>query len=150
MVVIALDVGDRRIGVAASDPTGFLASSVGVIKRDGTKERDEFARKEILALVKDRAAGHLLIGLPKNMDGTEGFQADKVRSFMAPILEAFPNHSFWDERLSSVSANRLMAQTKTKVKKRKQEVDQIAACYILQSYLDSREFKERMIQRNEE
>ncbi len=144
MRVLCLDVGDRRIGVAVSDPTGFLATGVGVIKRDGSPESTVEAIEKVLEYQKDFGAEFIVLGLPRNMDGSIGFQAQKVLDFQEDLKARYDGEVItWDERLTSVSANQVMAQKKTKVKKRKQEVDKIAACFILQGYLDSIEFKKR-------
>ena len=144
MRVLCLDVGDRRIGVAVSDPTGFLATGVGVIKRDGSPESTVEAIEKVLEYQKDFGAEFIVLGLPRNMDGSIGFQAQKVLDFQEDLKTRYDGEVItWDERLTSVSANQVMAQKKTKVKKRKQEVDKIAACFILQGYLDSIEFKKR-------
>lgn len=144
MRVLCLDVGDRRIGVAVSDPTGFIATGLGVIKRDGSPESTLAAIEEVLRYQKDYDAELIVLGLPRNMDGSIGFQAQKVLDFQEDLKARFRGEIItWDERLTSVSANQVMAQKKTRVKKRKQEVDKIAACFILQGYLDSIEFKKR-------
>lgn len=134
MRILGLDVGDRRIGVAVSDPTGMISTGLGVIKRNGIEEDTE----AVLKYIEEYKVEKIVSGLPKNMDGTIGFQAQKVLDFIEilskktdlPIIK-------WDERLTTVAAHRTMAEKKTKINKRKQEVDKIAACYILQGYLDS-------------
>lgn len=144
MRVLSLDVGDRRIGVAVSDPTGFLATGIGVIKRNGSPEDNDKAVDQVLAYLSEYEARVLVAGLPKNMDGTTGFQARKVLDFLELIRARWDGEIItWDERLSTVAAHQVMAQKKTKIDKRKQEVDKIAACFILQGYLDSIEFKKR-------
>lgn len=144
MRVLCLDVGDRRIGVAVSDPTGFLATGLGVITRDGSPKSTELAIEQVLAYRRDYKAKIIVLGLPRNMDGSIGFQAQKVLDFQEDLKARYDGEIItWDERLTSVSANQVMAEKKTKIKKRKQEVDKIAACFILQGYLDSIEFKKR-------
>lgn len=150
MRVLCLDVGDRRIGVAVSDPTGFLATSVGLIKRNGSPEETALAIQKVLDYQKEYDAGLIVAGLPKNMDGTIGFQARKVLDFLEELKEHWNGEIItWDERLTTVSAHQVMAQKKTKIKQRKHDVDKIAACFILQGYLDSIEFKKR-IEKNKE
>lgn len=145
MRVLCLDVGDRRIGVAVSDPTGFLATGVGVIKRNGTPEETVLAIQKVLDYQAHYEAELIVAGLPKNMDGTIGFQARKVLDFLEELKEHWNGEIItWDERLTTVSAHQVMAQKKTKINQRKQEVDKIAACFILQGYLDSIEFKKRI------
>lgn len=144
MRVLSLDVGDRRIGVAVSDPTGFLATGVGVIKRNGSPEDTALAIEKILDYQKQYQADLLVAGLPKNMDGTIGFQAKKVLEFLDELKKYWPGEILtWDERLTTVSAHQVMAQKKTKINQRKNDVDKIAACFILQGFLDSIEFKKR-------
>lgn len=144
MRVLSLDVGDRRIGVAVSDPTGFLATGVGVIKRNGSPEDTALAIEKILDYQKQYQADLLVAGLPKNMDGTIGFQAKKVLEFLDELKKHWPGEILtWDERLTTVSAHQVMAQKKTKINQRKDDVDKIAACFILQGFLDSIEYKKR-------
>lgn len=150
MRVLCLDVGDRRIGVAVSDPTGFIATGVGVITRDGSPEGNVQAIQKVLDYQKDYAAALIVLGLPRNMDGSIGFQAQKVLDFQQELKARYDGDIItWDERLTTVSAHQVMAQKKTKTTKRKQEVDKIAACFILQGYLDSIEFNKRMNKKNE-
>ncbi|MFB0918187.1 MAG: Holliday junction resolvase RuvX [Clostridiaceae bacterium] len=138
MRILGLDVGDRRIGIAVSDPTGLIATGLNVLKRTSLEED----LKEILKYVEEYKVDAVVSGLPKNMDGTTGFQANKVLDFLEELKKVYSGKIItWDERLTTVSAHRLMAEKKTKINKRKQEVDKIAACYILQGYLDSGAFK---------
>ncbi|MPN63594.1 putative pre-16S rRNA nuclease [bioreactor metagenome] len=86
----------------------------------------------------------VVAGLPKNMDGTVGFQARKVLDFIEELKKVWDGEVLtWDERLTTVSAHMVMAQKKTKINQRKNDVDKIAACFILQGFLDSIEFKKR-------
>lgn len=144
MRILSLDVGDRRIGVAVSDPSCFIATGLGVIKRNGSPEDNIKAINEVLAYIEKYDVKLLVAGLPQNMDGSIGFQANKVLKFIAELEEVWDGEIItWDERLTTFSAHEVMAQKKTKIKKRKQDVDKIAACFILQGYLDSIDFKER-------
>lgn len=134
MRILGLDIGDRRIGVSVSDPTGMISTGLGVIKRTDIDEDVE----KVLEYVKEYSVEKIVSGLPKNMDGTIGFQAQKVLDFLEELSKKYDGEIVkWDERLTTVSAHRTMAEKKTKVKKRKDEVDKIAACFILQGYLDS-------------
>lgn len=145
MRVLCLDVGDRRIGVAVSDPTGFLATGIGVIKRNGSPEETGLAIQQVMDYQAHYKAKLIVAGLPKNMDGTIGFQARKVLDFLEELKQHWNGEIItWDERLTTVSAHQVMAQKKTKINQRKQDVDKIAACFILQGYLDSIEFKKRI------
>lgn len=144
MRVLSLDVGDRRIGVAVSDPTGFLATGLGVIKRDGSPQGNIAAVQQVLEQIKAYDVRLVVAGLPKNMDGTVGFQARKVLDFIEELKKVWNGEVLtWDERLTTVSAHMVMAQKKTKINQRKNDVDKIAACFILQGFLDSIEFKKR-------
>ncbi len=138
MRILGLDIGDRRIGIAVSDPTGLIATGLSVLKRTDI----ETDIKEIIRYTEEYKVDAVVSGLPKNMDGTTGFQAKKVLDFLEELKKVYQGKIItWDERLTTVSAHRLMAEKKTKINKRKQEVDKIAACYILQGYLDSGAFK---------
>ena len=134
MRILALDIGDVRIGVAVSDPTGMISTGLGVIKRESIEKDIE----KIMNYIKEYKVESVVSGLPKNMDGSIGFQAEKVLKFLEEFQKVYDGPVIkWDERLTTVSAHRTMAEKKTKIKKRKEEVDKIAACYILQGYLDS-------------
>ncbi|MDO4494053.1 MAG: Holliday junction resolvase RuvX [Clostridia bacterium] len=135
--VLALDVGDRRIGIAVSDPLGITAQGLETYHR---KDDDPDADADYIAeLLKKYAPVRLVCGLPKNMDGTCGFQADKVRDFAAKILERWNGTcEFYDERLTTVSAERVLLNADVSRKKRKQVIDKLAAVVILQNYLDSK------------
>ena len=130
---LALDLGERRIGVAISDALGMVARPLEIFPR--TSRRADFAH--IGALVTAHQVDAVIVGLPLNMDGTEGRQAAWVRDYSAALAEtlAVPVH-FWDERLTSEEAiDILRAQGKSTAKG---EIDAVAAAVILQSYLDSR------------
>jgi putative Holliday junction resolvase len=132
--ILGLDIGDRTIGVALSDPLGFTAQGVTTIKRRGMeKDIDE------LRSVCEKYGVELIVsGLPKNMNGTLGPQSEKVMDFCKRIekLIKLPV-KMWDERLTTVAANRAMLEGDLSRAKRKKIVDKMAAVYILQGYLDS-------------
>ena len=135
MRILSMDVGDRRIGMAVSDTLGWTAQGIPTLERKGTEYDLEVIRK-----VLDQYEPELIvIGLPKNMNGSLGPQGEKVQQFAETLTNHF-NHEivFWDERLTTVSANRALLEGNVSRKKRKQQVDQIAAVLILQSYLDYR------------
>lgn len=130
--LLGLDVGDRRIGVAISDPTGSLASPVEVYHRkDPTSDT-----QHVVELADELEANGIVVGLPKNMNGSEGPQAEKTREF-ADTLSArgFPVH-LWDERLSTVEATRRMVEQRHRRRGIQQRIDSEAAALILQTYLD--------------
>lgn len=133
--VLALDVGDRRIGIAVSDPLGFTAQGLETYTRTGDDEADA---GYILALAKKYAPVRLLFGMPRNMDGSYGFQAQKVQAFATVVLEKWDGeHAYLDERLTTVSAERVLVEAELDWKKRRKVVDKLAATIILQAYLDS-------------
>ncbi|MBU5350299.1 Holliday junction resolvase RuvX [Paenibacillus sp. FSL W7-1279] len=133
--IMGLDYGDRRIGVAISDAFGWTAQGVEVIER----RRDEGELDRIAALVKDNEVGEIVVGLPKNMNGTIGPRGEICMEFASTLRESLslPVH-LWDERLSTVSAERTLLEADVSRKKRKQVVDKMAASLILQNYLDSK------------
>ncbi|MDO8673290.1 MAG: Holliday junction resolvase RuvX [Dehalococcoidia bacterium] len=134
MRILALDVGDKRIGVARSDPEGMLASSLTVINRVG-KKRDARA---IALLAEENEAGQIVVGLPLNMDGSEGQQALKVKEFAVALsTRTRIPVEFWDERLSTFQAQQFMQQDERNIAERKAWIDAVSAAVILQSYLDS-------------
>ena len=136
MRAIALDIGDKTIGVAASDLLGLTAQGVETIRRTSTKED----LRRLGELVAQFEATTFVIGLPKNMDGTEGTRCEFVRKFSAKLCAAFPEvkQVFWDERLSTVAAEKNLIAADVSRRKRKQVIDKMAAVYILQGWLDGR------------
>lgn len=133
---ISLDVGDVRIGVAKSDIMGIVATPLEVIDRRKIK-----AIKRIEEILKEENTKSLVIGIPKSLDGTEKRQAEKVREFIEKLKKDIENLEIIevDERLTTVSADRLLSETTKKgaLEKRK-VVDKIAAAIILQTFLDTK------------
>ena len=135
MKVMAIDLGDVRTGVALSDVTGFLAGrSVTITQRDHNK-----LLEELLGIIEAEKPGEIVLGLPINMDGSEGPRAEKSRVFGAQLEQAsgLPV-KYMDERGTSVTANRILSDAGKKRGKQRARVDAVAAAIILQSYLDSR------------
>jgi len=132
--VLCLDLGEKRIGVAISDPEGILASPLSIIE----SRQDDSAIGQIVVLALELQVERIIVGLPRSLDGTEGPQAQIVRNFVENLksLVDVPV-DVWDERLSTVAANRMMAEARVKKKKKKEKRDAIAAAIILQSYLDA-------------
>jgi putative Holliday junction resolvase len=131
---LGLDVGDRRIGVALSDETGLLASPLPTLQRVGPRKD----LKAIALLVREHGAGEVVVGLPYNLDGSIGPQAEKVQAFaegLKPLVRVPVR--FWDERLTSVEAERILSERNVPWQRRKGLVDQVAAVLILQDYLDA-------------
>ena len=131
--IVCLDIGDVRIGVAVSDPTGALASPVEVVRRVGWGPDVRKIREICDRYETDR----VLSGLPLNMDGSEGFQAEKVRAFCEQLEKAGLRVAFQDERLSTVSAEEALIEGGVSRAGRRQVVDKVAAAVILQQYLES-------------
>lgn len=137
--ILALDVGDRRIGLACSDPTGFLASPVGVYRR-ASLERDI---QHIAEVVAKHEAVTVVVGLPINMNGSEGAQAEKTRQFATALSAHGLKVELWDERLTTVEAIRMLQERGMKRKRIDQEVDALAATLILEGYLLSKGYAAR-------
>ena len=133
--IIALDIGDVRIGVAVSDPTGTIASPLEVIRRVGWGPDTQ----KVLSLCRQYNTSHVLSGLPLNMDGTEGFQAKKVRDLCAQLEKTGLHIFFQDERLTTVSAEDALLEGNISRPERKQKVDKIAAAIILEQWLSEQQ-----------
>ena len=136
--IVCLDIGDVRIGVAVSDPTGTIATPVEVIRRIGWGPDV----RTIAGICERYGTNRILSGLPLNMDGSEGFQAQKVRSFCKHLEKAGLCVMFQDERLSTVSAEDALIEGHVSRSERRQVVDKIAASVILQQWLDQHRNKE--------
>lgn len=132
--VLAFDVGEKRIGIAVSDALGITAQGVETYTRCGDLDKDT---DYLLSVADKYKPVKLLFGLPKNMDGSEGFQAKSVRDFADSLLQKFDGeYDFFDERLTTVSAHNALIEGNVKRKDRKKVVDKIAAVMILQGYLE--------------
>ena len=131
--IMGLDVGDKTIGVAVSDLMGLTAQGVKTVKRVG-KKKDIEALKEI---IKERQVNKIVSGLPKNMNGTLGPQGEKIIKFCELLEEETGiKIEYWDERLSTVAAERTLIQGNVRRENRKGVIDMVAAVIILQGYLD--------------
>jgi putative Holliday junction resolvase len=130
---LGLDIGDKRIGVALSDPEGILASPFTIISR-----RDERLDIEaIMAVINQHQVRRIIVGLPRSMDGSIGRQAEKVEAFVQRLCSQVDVPvEFRDERLTTVSAERLMRTVNAPKTRRKARYDAMAAAIILQAYLD--------------
>ena len=136
MRILGIDFGDSRIGVAVSDPMGWTAQGLDTIHWRGGMERPA---EEIKRLVDQYGAEKIIIGLPKNMNGTIGPSGEKAMEFGELLSEITGLEVVrWDERLTTVAANRMMHEVGMKTSKKKGSVDRIAAVLILQGYLDSK------------
>ena len=131
--IMGLDLGTKTIGVAISDRLWSTATPIETIKR--TKFTADADR--LLELIKTREIGAIILGLPRNMDGTEGVRCQSTRAFARNLtrLTEVPI-SFWDERLSTVAAEKALLEADTTRKRRAEVIDHVAASYILQGVLD--------------
>jgi len=130
---LGLDIGDKRIGVALSDSESILASPFTIIERSGERQDIE----AIINIINEHQVKQIVVGLPRSMNGSIGRQAEKVKAFVQRLC----SHTeipveFRDERLTTVSARRLMQAAQSKKTKRKARDDAVAAAIILQGYLD--------------
>ena len=130
--IVCLDIGDVRIGVAVSDPSGTIATPMEVIRRIGWGPDV----RKIKSICDHYGTNRILSGLPLNMDGTEGFQAQKVRDFCRQLEAAGLSVTFQDERLSTVAAEDTLIEGGMSRSNRKQNVDKVAAALILQQWLE--------------
>lgn len=134
MKILGVDFGDSRTGFAISDAVGFGANVLEAYKSKSMKAVAEYT----IALAKEHKAEKIVLGYPKNMNGTIGPRANKTKQLKAMIEEGIEVPVIlWDERLTTVSAHNLMNETNVRGDKRKSSVDSISAAYILQGYLDS-------------
>lgn len=131
--IVGVDFGERRVGIAVSDPTGLIARTAGIVER----RSDQQAAEHIARLVREWNAEAVVVGLPLNADGSEGFQARRVRRFVSRLQEMVGECPIilWDESLSSIEARDLLAE-RGKVSRQRRHHDDVAAAVILQSYLD--------------
>lgn len=132
--LLALDVGSKTIGMAVSDSLGITAQGLATIRRKNKRADFELLERAI----RQHDVREIVVGFPLRMSGQEGRQSDKVSAFADQLRARFqlPVH-LWDERLTSVQANRLLRETELSIRKRAAAVDRIAAVLILQSYLDA-------------
>ncbi|MCL6610243.1 MAG: Holliday junction resolvase RuvX [Peptococcaceae bacterium] len=136
MRVMGLDLGDKTIGVAVSDPMGWTAQAVEVIRRGENKAGEIRRLKE---LIEHYGVEMIILGLPRNMNGTLGDRGRKAVEYAGMIRQELGLPvEMWDERLSTVSAERILLDAGMSRAKRKKNIDKMAAAVILQGYLDSR------------
>ena len=132
--IVALDVGDRRIGIAVSDPLGVTAQPIETYTRIGYGPDS----RHIAEIARRYETDRILCGLPRNMDGTQGFQVEKVREFAAKLEELGLVIEYYDERMTTMLAESALLEANMRREDRKKKVDMVAAVVILQSYLDAR------------
>ena len=134
MRILGIDFGDSRTGFAVSDPLGFGAHTLAPCKEKNMVKVADCAA----GLAKENGAELIVLGFPRNMNGSVGPRGKKTKAFAALLEERLDIPvRLWDERLTTVSAHMLMNETNTRGQKRKDSVDSISAAYILQSYLYS-------------
>lgn len=133
MRILGLDIGDKRIGVAVSDGLGLTAQGLTTVQRDNCLEA-------LRDLVKEYEVESIIVGIPKMLNGSIGIQGEKVFRFVDELRTALSVPiSLWDERFSTVSAEKVLVEANMSRKKRKGVRDKVSAVLILQSYLDSKQ-----------
>ncbi len=135
MIILSVDYGDKRTGIAVCDKFEMLASPVCVL----TEWNADVLADKIVLIANEKKAEEIVVGLPRNMDGSKGFRADACEA-LGEILKSKTSIpvKYWDERLTTVSAHRILNENNVRGKKRKAVVDAVAAEIILQNYIDSR------------
>lgn len=136
--VIGLDVGSKTIGVAISDAFGWTAQGLTTLRIDESKE--DYGLEALKEIIKEHQIGTAVIGLPKNMNNTIGLSGEASLYFSEVLKREVPELEIvmWDERLSTVGAERTLLEADVSRKKRKQVIDKMAAVFILQGYLNSK------------
>lgn len=133
MTILALDVGKKRIGVAVSDALGIIAQGLPTI----FYKDDKTTHEELRRIIQERNVARIVVGLPRNLDGSLGRQAQYVLEFVEKLKKEFPQEILtWDERFSSQGAERVLLDAGVKWRKRKTKLDQLSAQWILQGYLE--------------
>lgn len=131
---LGIDYGDSRVGVAVSDILGFSAHGVGTIENKGFK----FLNEKLSSVIDEYQPEKIVVGMPLNMDGSRGFRADATEKFIASLSQICECEIVtWDERLTTVGATRFLNETNTRGKKRKNVIDTVSACLILEGFLSS-------------
>ncbi|MDO6354351.1 Holliday junction resolvase RuvX [Caloramator sp. CAR-1] len=133
MRILGLDIGEKRIGIALSDPLGWTAQSLKTLERKSIKNDVE----EIIKIINEFQVEKVVVGLPKNMNGTLGESGQKVMNFCEKLLEKINIELIYeDERLTTMAAEKVLIDADLSRKKRKGVIDALAATFILQTYLD--------------
>ena len=132
MRIIGIDYGDARVGIAVSDPLGITAQGVGTVKNKGTEK----LLLELGKIISEYSPEKIVIGMPKNMDGSLGFRAEATKEFADSLKSIYDGEIvFWDERLTTVGASRYLNETNTVKDARKKVIDTLSACLILEGYM---------------
>ncbi|MCE4046942.1 MULTISPECIES: Holliday junction resolvase RuvX [Bacillaceae] len=136
MRTMGLDVGSKTVGVSISDAFGWTAQGIETVKID--EEKQEFGLDRLGVLIVEHDVSKIVVGLPKNMNGSIGFRGEASQHFGKLLEERFGLPVvFWDERLTTMAAERVLLEADVSRKKRKKVIDKMAASMILQGYLDS-------------
>ncbi len=135
MRTMGIDYGDKRVGIALSDPLGITAQGYGTLENTGGKKLFE----QIVTVVKEKQVSQIVVGLPKNMDNSQGFRSEATHAFVER-LKTYTDVpvTLWDERLTTVEAHGYLNEMDIRGKRRKAVVDTVAACLILENYLRGR------------
>ena len=135
--IIGLDVGSKTVGIAISDLMGWTAQGLDTLRID--EEKNELGINQLVDIIQKEKVGTVIIGLPKNMNNSIGFRGEASLQYKEQIKEALPSLEIimWDERLSTMAAERSLLEADVSRQKRKKVIDKMAAVFILQGYLDS-------------
>ena len=135
--ILGLDVGSKTVGIAISDLMGWTAQGLDTLRIN--EEQNELGIEELVDIIKKNQVGTVVIGLPKNMNNSIGFRGEASLQYKEKLQEALPHIEviMWDERLSTMAAERSLLEANVSRQKRKKVIDKMAAVFILQGYLDS-------------
>lgn len=135
--ILGLDVGSKTVGTAISDLMGWTAQGLDTLRIN--EEQDDLGIDQLVKIIKDNQVGTVVIGLPKNMNNSIGFRGEASIKYKEKLQESIPSIDIvmWDERLSTMAAERSLLEADVSRQKRKKVIDKMAAVFILQGYLDS-------------
>lgn len=135
--ILGLDVGSKTVGIAISDLMGWTAQGLDTLRIN--EEQDDLGIDQLVKIIKDNQVGTVVIGLPKNMNNSIGFRGEASIKYKEKLQESIPSIDIvmWDERLTTMAAERSLLEADVSRQKRKKVIDKMAAVFILQGYLDS-------------
>lgn len=135
--ILGLDVGSKTVGIAISDLMGWTAQGLDTLRIN--EEQEDLGIDQLVQIIKDNQVGTVVIGLPKNMNNSIGFRGEASIKYKEKLQESVPSIDIvmWDERLSTMAAERSLLEADVSRQKRKKVIDKMAAVFILQGYLDS-------------